>query len=103
MVLVERTVLEQGEHRAVYRGGAGFGDHVHLGRHRMASLGRVMVGHDVELLDAFHGEVLHQSTDHQVFVVATVHVGVNLTAIAAVDADVAHAGFSRVKPHPRPN
>src|ERR1035438_2198107 len=64
----------------------------------MAGLGGVVVGNDVELLDAFHGEVLHQSTDDQVLVVATVHVGVNLTAIAAVDADVAHAGFSRVKP-----
>src|ERR1039458_8623266 len=64
----------------------------------MAGLGGVVVGDDVELLDAFHGEVLHQSTDDQVLVVATVHVGVNLTAIAAVDADVAHAGFSRVKP-----
>src|ERR1035437_1123228 len=63
----------------------------------MASLGSVVIGDDVELLNAFHGEVLHQSTNHQVFVVATVHAGVNLAAIATVYADVTHAGLGRVK------
>src|SRR5450759_791554 len=64
----------------------------------MAGFGGVMVGDDVELLNAFHGEVLHQSTNHQVFVVAAVHASVNLAAIATVYADVAHTGFGRVKP-----
>ena len=95
--MFEALFWNKAEQRAMERVRARLADHVDHRRHGMTGLRGVVVGDDVELLNAFHGEVLHQSTDNQIFVVATIHVGVDLAAITAVDADVAHAAFGRIK------
>ena len=79
------------------RVGAGLGHHIHHSGNRMASFRSVVVGDDVEFLDALHGEILDQSTDYEVLVVAAIYRGVNLTAIAAINANISYTRFGRIE------
>ncbi len=85
--------------------GSGLDDDVSHAADRMASFCTVLIGHYVELLDGFDREILHQATDDQIFVIATVHIDVQLTTVTAIDADVADSSLGGVESfswsHPR--
>ena len=92
-----RLVAEIQKARPVEVVGSGLGDHVNHAAHGSTAFCRPAVLQHLELLNSFVGKVLEQTADHVIFVIATIHVHIQLPAVAPIHGNVSDASLGRIE------